>query len=868
MIKNAIKKINSFNRLCFEGNDVEMRELVDLKNFKSIEIDEKLFKLLLLLSEFKENTKEDINCYLKEQLLDVEKRLSSSQFIEEVVSCKLKDVFKIENFCLSSLTKEFENLYFQDVLNEFDDDHLTQSKKSKKKKRKRKKKNKKLFNSFTIEENTDNKSEIQSETILADSEKDQNILNQELKSESYLGETEKDEIRIVNKQTRSVSDVVILKPKIKKDEVINIYSAKMLKIEAREKLSNKTGIGLKSDPKKLKSHFIKKEHEIKENISVRDVKAIKPDDKNLSLENYVLIEQDTYIRTDNKYSHRKHEQLPGNRKDTLTSKRKLEKDFDDCGVEEINKIKPYFGNFQEEKPQKPISLIDKGPFHFESVKRTSSTELNKKKVAQNPYRINDEYNSISINKTISTGADSRKFGRKKEIKNINIYIPFNLKELKKNNSEMEEDGFCVTPIELDGSKKDKKEKKEEFLKNRSTEHKKKSLYILPKNQKMIQHKKTDIKKRKPKLKKITKDNRNIYRDRGKNNNEKITKIKRESGERGKKKKQGQKNSKIKANPKIKSLSKWGEEETLPMINMTKKTSIQSSNQKKKIEKKYSLKDKRNSSTQLSLQRPGMKQKKLIKKQIQKTRKTVFYEKMNVELKKVTDNLVKEAEKLDEGRIIILDRINSIVRKTFNSNDLTVQGYGSYITRLLTPFSDMDLAIRGCFRFEKEQAIQMLEVLSDNLRLFSFIKKVKVILTASVPVIKLIVDPSVSFEAGDKTKESFILHIDIIVDLYDGFNPISTPMRTTDYILHCIKSFPSFFRNMLFLKFALTCNGLSNSYTGGLNSYGLNILYVAYLKRFGQEENGNHFELLLGFLKFISSDFNYQKEKICYGILIR
>lgn len=238
--------------------------------------------------------------------------------------------------------------------------------------------------------------------------------------------------------------------------------------------------------------------------------------------------------------------------------------------------------------------------------------------------------------------------------------------------------------------------------------------------------------------------------------------------------------------------------------------------------------------------------------------------MNSKIDEVITELENHTQRLELGRKIIQQRISTIVNRTFESDTVYVQEYGSFATRLLTPYSDIDLSIQGCLMLDRDQAIEMLQVLCDNLKLFGFVKSATSILTAIVPVIKIEADPSIEFENSDTITEPLSLKIDIIVDLMDAFNPISTALRTTDYIKYCISNYPSFYKNMLFLKFALNCNDMTNTYKGGLNAYGLCILYIAYIEFYQLEKLTDHFELLKGFLKFLSIQFSYETQAVYFG----
>lgn len=893
MVKKAVDLIDTFDEQCFVNEKVKLREIGSLAKWQSLSVCDRVFQLLLILTNSGKANKQE----LKEQIQnEIEKKineLDSSSFINEVISVPLTDALNISNFFINSLTQQFENLYYEDYLkNEFKSDKLlTDTKKSKKKKKRKNriKKNKKLFKSFTVEDNEDTVNEVNSEKPGIKLESDSDTTRKELSIQSHALDTDKLEPIPVNKQTRSVSDTVS-KPDIRHDQIINLYSNKRQEIDGTDKLSDKTDTHLLCNPKKFKSHFIKKEHEIKENISVRDIKVINNNDKNLSVENYILIENSPFVRTDNKYTCKKNEPLPINHQNRLIEEKRLEEVFNTYGMEDNSQVISYFDNTPHStfgKDKKPISCVDKGPLHVEMVKRTSSTDFNKKKIVNKSiYRLNEEINSTSINKTISTGADSRKFGQKKDKKKVkNLNIPFDLNEMNNNNSDHEQEGFPVTPVNLEL----KKDKKDEYPKNKSTEHKKHK-YKGQKTQKglaaFVGHEVK--KKKKPKLKKLTKETKKTYKDQNKRVNQKKNKPapvnpKKDSDSSNKKSKVLRKVSKVEVNSTIGSLNKWADEDSIPLIKMTNKPPVDPApNNTIKVEtKKHSLKARKLQNKQLTIKRfhsrsdrqsmfndKKSSEEELPKKYSKKLLTHLFNSVMNKKLDEVVDGLIKAADEGDKGRQVIKDRINRIVTKTFNSPGIFVQEYGSVVTKLITPFSDMDLSIQGCYICDRDQAVKMLEILCNNLQLFPFVLKAKAIVTAAVPVIKLQADPSIAYENSTTTEESVIVEVDIIVDLPDGFNPINTALRTTDFILHCKKTYPSFFRNMLFLKFALGCNNLCNAYTGGLNAYGLNILYVAYLEEFDFKNSTDHFTTLSHFLKFLSLQFEAKRQKVCFGLGLR
>ena len=351
------------------------------------------------------------------------------------------------------------------------------------------------------------------------------------------------------------------------------------------------------------------------------------------------------------------------------------------------------------------------------------------------------------------------------------------------------------------------------------------------------------------------------------------KEKKKASDNKKNKKKNRKNSGNTFLPKkvqgvITSAKTW-EEDTKELFPISKKLNnenIQYKPERSLTPKKSSIKDKLKKMTK------SRKTKKL-KQYNSKIETTKEYEDrvlnrintgMSKEMDRITTSLMDHAQSLEGARKITKKRINDIVSVAFKREKLFIQEYGSFATKLLTPFSDLDLAIQGCLNINKEQNIQILKNLASILINHPFVLKINPILTATIPVIKLEVDPSKEYKNGDNYNYSIVLKVDIIVDIKNSFDLLSTSIRTTNYINFCIKRYTTFFRNILLIKYGLNCNGLSNSYNGGLNAYGLGILYVAYLESHEINSLQSNFETLFNFLEFICFRFDHKKQSIFFG----
>ena len=273
------------------------------------------------------------------------------------------------------------------------------------------------------------------------------------------------------------------------------------------------------------------------------------------------------------------------------------------------------------------------------------------------------------------------------------------------------------------------------------------------------------------------------------------------------------------------------------------------------EQKYKKPVQNNYKVEKRLFEPIRKLSEEEKDNLKKYLNTSYNNILNSLLTKFIEKIEENSKKLSNPRKIFLNNLNKILKKTFKNNNITIKPYGSYSTNLLTPFSDMDLSIQNCKYIGKEKAVEMLTTLETNLKQCKFIKKTTSIFHAAVPVLKLEVDTSLKFQDFEISEQSVNLEIDIVVDLVEESNNISTSFRTTEYMNYCIKEYPSFYKNILFMKYLLSKKNMSNSYKGGLNAYGLGLLYVAFLDHYKKKKETHFFECLISFLDFLCDKFD-------------
>lgn len=116
--------------------------------------------------------------------------------------------------------------------------------------------------------------------------------------------------------------------------------------------------------------------------------------------------------------------------------------------------------------------------------------------------------------------------------------------------------------------------------------------------------------------------------------------------------------------------------------------------------------------------------------------------------------------------------------TFTGANFELSPYGSFVSGIQTPFSDIDLSIKSNCLLDKEKSIEMLTLLAENLKICKFIKKCQPILTAAIPIIKIQADSNESFENFESTENSHLINLDIVLDSGSNLGFQSTSYRTT------------------------------------------------------------------------------------------
>jgi len=189
---------------------------------------------------------------------------------------------------------------------------------------------------------------------------------------------------------------------------------------------------------------------------------------------------------------------------------------------------------------------------------------------------------------------------------------------------------------------------------------------------------------------------------------------------------------------------------------------------------------------------------------------------------------------------VLQRLEEVISKIWQSAKIKL--FGSYETKLYLPTSDIDCSIMGQFRIPDD-----LYTLSSTLGEADLASPfdIKVISTAKVPIVKyndrltgIAVDISFNCENGIENSQN----VKYLLKEYEVLEPLA-----------------------LVLKYFLSQKQLNETYTGGIGSYALVLMIVAFLKNSPEAIKGNFTKkscdlglLLINFFGLFGKDFDYSR----------
>lgn len=216
------------------------------------------------------------------------------------------------------------------------------------------------------------------------------------------------------------------------------------------------------------------------------------------------------------------------------------------------------------------------------------------------------------------------------------------------------------------------------------------------------------------------------------------------------------------------------------------------------------------------------------------------------------NYIRPSEESARLRQEAFDRVRSALEKELEGS--SVLCFGSFATQLYLPQSDVDIVLLHDTLSGEALTKRVKRILKANPELFLNVDSIK----AKVPVIKF-------------TEATSRLEFDL------SFNEPSV-VYVMQVVLSELRLQPEIKYLVFVLKVALKQRGMNNTFMGGIGSFLLFLLVLAFLSEFkegkrrsrGGLEKVSLAEYLIEFLAFWGKTFNHRLEEVVFGerVIIR
>ena len=299
------------------------------------------------------------------------------------------------------------------------------------------------------------------------------------------------------------------------------------------------------------------------------------------------------------------------------------------------------------------------------------------------------------------------------------------------------------------------------------------------------------------------------------------------------------------------------------INTTKENSIKDFS----LENKEQEKD-NNNKTNENISNSNNKKKKggnfflyptITKNNSEKITKPPFIMKLNEDIIFYNKTLIMILDSLSPLKEYIIERIKAQIKECLYNDNISykVDIYGSFKSHLDIVCSDIDMVFIPK-KINNVDISDIIQRLSNHLLSTKEYYKVTPIYTASIPLIKLLVNyenyltnnkPLLNNYSKlinsdlyknypyDKEKELSFINIDISFPVsYNNKKSKNTPFLQLEYIRNSLQKFTDADIVIRILKRALKLTDMNNSYKGGLSSYTLFLMVISFLKH-NNKSNG-------------------------------
>ena len=197
---------------------------------------------------------------------------------------------------------------------------------------------------------------------------------------------------------------------------------------------------------------------------------------------------------------------------------------------------------------------------------------------------------------------------------------------------------------------------------------------------------------------------------------------------------------------------------------------------------------------------------------------------------VTNNNISLLKAVQEDQLKKLETF--LQEKLENNYEIKFSHYGSYFTELNIEGSDLDILIY--YKKKKEENDILKDILTILKEYTPSFENISPILTASVPVIKLLINikdeiKDLNLKQTSYFEEDDLNKIKIDLTFTENEKEFQNSINTVNYIKTSVQEYPQIKPMLQILKRYFKIMGMNKSYTGGLCSYSLFLLVLSFCK---------------------------------------
>ncbi|CAD8057127.1 unnamed protein product [Paramecium primaurelia] len=261
-------------------------------------------------------------------------------------------------------------------------------------------------------------------------------------------------------------------------------------------------------------------------------------------------------------------------------------------------------------------------------------------------------------------------------------------------------------------------------------------------------------------------------------------------------------------------------------------------------------------------------------------RALMIKKLDMDMREFNDIILGQNQQILKLRRIIYDRLQFVINYLFRDFNSQVRLFGSCATGLALPESDIDIGITGFEMCSTQQLYIPIQKLTEFLQKMRWVNNIVVITSSAMPLIKLQVDPIISFVQSslpiglpyidliinpDENITRQIFSVDISFIQYSGPKQNQhLGLISTELTLQWLSFYSELRAIVLLFKSLLKKRGLNDQFKGGMSSFCIIQMVLAFLECFYHQNQASSIGYTTyNFLKFYGTEFDPKTTGISY-----